>query len=178
MAAVSVQVGGDPASCSQLGGSLRRLAAGLRGDSERAARAFADLRGHWSGAAATRARQRADTVCVTAQQAADELDRAGAALQAHAADVAGSVRSLRHLAERAASAGLHVVEGEVLPAWGVAGLADSSRDAQRQEMRATLQRDLDVVLVQLGRRQSRLARAADAATQALAAHAQRLRVGR
>lgn len=174
---MSFQLGGDPASCSQVGGSLRRIADGLRADAERVAGAFSVLRGHWAGAASVRARRRADTLCGVARAAADELDQVGAALQAHAADVAASTQALRQVAERAASAGLQVVEGEVVPAWGVTGLADPSRDAQRDEARIALQRDLDVLIVQLSRRQSRLARAADAATQALLSHAQRLRVG-
>lgn len=170
-------LGGDPASCSQVGGSLRRIAEGLRSDAERVTAAFADLRDHWSGGASVRARQRADTLCRVASAAADELDLAGAALQAHAADVAESAQALRQVTERAASAGLHVVEGEVVPAWGVTGIADPSRDAHRDETRVALQRDLDLLMVQLGRRQSRLARAADTAAQALASHAQLLRVG-
>jgi hypothetical protein len=174
---VTLQFGGDPASCSQVGGSLRRLAEGLRADADRAAGAFGDLRGHWSGSVAVRARRRADALCTTAREAADELDRVGAALQAHAADVADSAHAVRQVAERAAKAGLHVVDGEVLPAWGVTGLADPSRDGGRDEARMALQRDLDVLLAQLGRRQSRLARAADAATQSLAAYAHQLRLG-
>lgn len=174
---MSLQLGGDPASCSQVGGSLRRIADGLRADAERVAGAFSELRGHWSGGASVRARHRADTLCGVARAAADELDQAGAALQAHAADVAESAQALRQVAERAASAGLRVVEGEVVPGWGVTGLADPSRDAHRDEARMALQRDLDILIVQLGRRQSRLARAADAVTQALVSYAQRLRVG-
>lgn len=174
---MSLQLGGDPASCSQLGGSLRRIADGLRTDAERVAGAFSELRGHWSGGASVRARQRADMLCAVARAAAAELDQAGSALQTHAADVAESAQALRHVAERAAPAGLQVVEGEVVPAWGVTGLADPSLDARRDEARMALQRDLDILIVQLARRQSRLARAADAATQALLAHAQRLRVG-
>lgn len=174
---MSLQLGGDPASCSQVGGSLRRIADRLRADAGRVAGEFGELRGHWSGGASVRARRRADTLCGVARAAADALDRAGATLQAHAADVAESAQALRQVAERAASAGLQVAEGEVVPAWGVTGLADPSRDAQRDDARIVLQRDLDILVVQLSRRQSRLTRAADAATQALASYAQRLRVG-
>jgi prefoldin subunit 5 len=175
---VSLQLGGDAASCSQVGGSLRRIAGGLRMDAEQVSATFGDLHGHWSGGASVRARQRADTLCRVVRAAADDLDHAGSALQAHAADVAESAQALRQIAERAMSAGLQVVEGEVVPAWGVTGLADPSRDAHRDETRISLQRDLDHLMAQLSRRQSRLARAAETARQALASHAQRLRVGR
>jgi hypothetical protein len=69
-----------------------------------------------------------------------------------------------------------VVDGEVLPAWGVVGLADSARDAGREHQRGILQRELDVLTAQLARRQGRLAAMAEEAARSLAEQSRRLRL--
>jgi hypothetical protein len=140
--------------------------------------AFGDLRGHWSGAASARARKRADTLCAAALAAGDDLDKTGAALQAHAAEVAESARSLREITTRARSAGLEVVDGEVRLPWGVVGLAHGARDAVREDHRLETQRQVDVLAAQLARRQGRLAHAAEAASLSLSGHSRRLRLAR
>jgi hypothetical protein len=169
-------LGGDPASCSQLGGSMRRIASDLRDDADRAGHGFEALRASWGGAASARARRRAETLGAVVRGTADELDRAGAALQAHASDLAEVSRSLRDIMVRAHDAGHDVVDGEVLPAWGVVGLADSARDAGREHQRGSLQRELDVLTAQLARRQGRLAAMAQEAARSLAEQSRRLRL--
>lgn len=169
------EVAGDPASCSLVGGSLRRLATSLRtsGRATRAALADPDL--GRPGTVVTRARRQLTGLDDAAAATAGELDRVGSALQDHAADLAEAVADVRALAARAEAAGLHLADGRVVPAWGVSGLADAPADATREEQRQLLQSELDRLLSVLAARRHRLAATVAASSSVLADHARALR---
>ena len=155
-------VAGDPASCSQAGGSLRRLATVLRDAETRMTARFDDPELTWSGRAATTARQSWERLSLASRTLADELDRVGSQLQDHAADLAEAVQVARHVEDRAAAAGMRQLDGRLAPAWGVTGVADSAAVAAQEATRASLQAELDTALVQISRRRARLAALAEA----------------
>ncbi|WP_270886521.1 hypothetical protein [Pedococcus sp. 5OH_020] len=94
-------VAGDPASCSHLGGCLRRLAARLR----TAGRANHDARDASAipDASAIEARGGAEALDAATAAAAHELDMVGAALHARAGDLAEAIAGARRAIERATS---------------------------------------------------------------------------
>ena len=172
---MSAAVHGDPASCSQVGGSLRRLASQLRAAGSQVQTTQAALADEWSGRVARSVGRGATTVVEAATAAAAELDRAGALLQDHATDLAESLQEVRALEERAQAAALSIQDGRVVPQWGVSGVADEDALAAREARRAELQSELDRVVLQLGRRRARLTAALEAATALLADHSSLLR---
>ena len=172
---MSVAVHGDPASCSQVGGSLRRLASQLRAAGSRVQDTQAELVDEWSGRVSRTVGRGTTTVVEATTAAAAELDRTGALLQDHATDLAESLQEVRALEERAHAAGLSVHDGRVIPRWGVSGLADHDALAAREARRSELQSELDRVVLQLGRRRTRLTAALEAATALLADHSSLLR---
>lgn len=162
-------VAGDPASCSQLGGTLRRLAARLRSTGRAAHDAF-DSGGEPRRPAPPLAAvaRRFDAVDSAAAVAAAEVDRIGAALQAHASELAEAVSDARQVEARAQGAGLRVVDGAVVDAWGVTGVADPGATSDRVQQRTALQAELDAVVVVLARRRARLVETLEAASGLLA----------
>lgn len=172
---MSLSISGDPASCSQAGGSLRRLATTLRDGAERATSGFDAAGDAWSGAVATRTRRTQASLAEAAGVAGDELDRVGSQLQDHAADLAEAVQAARHVEDRAAAAGLRVVDGRVVPAWGVHGIADGQSARAQDDASAVLQAELDTALRQIGRRRARLVALLEGSGQVLADQAARLR---
>jgi hypothetical protein len=185
VAVVSAGLQGDPGSCSQAGGSLRRLSSRLESATTRADRATADLR---SDDATSGGRERARTrraardlarrqraLLDAAHAMSAQLDRAGSALQEHSSDLAEALQELRDLEGRAAAAGLRFVDGRVELRWGVAGVADAGDAAARQGVRDELQTRVDRVLLLLARRRARLAEALESARQALADEAAAVR---
>lgn len=178
---MSSPVNGDPASLSQTGGALRALASRLRAAGRRAHVAFDDTTGGARGGLGrpdrlvTAARRQYDAVDAAAAAAAGELDRLGAALQAHATELAEALAHGRSIAARAQAAGLGVFDGIVQPSMGVSGVADARATQSREELRSRLQAELDQVNVLITRRRSTLATALDTSRDLLAAHASRLR---
>jgi hypothetical protein len=172
-------VHGDPASLSQTGGALRQLATRLRTTGRRAHAAFDDAAGDAADGrrdrVVTAARRQYDAVDAATAAAASELDRTGAAVQAHASDLAEALAQARSLAARADAAALHVVDGVVLPAWGVSGVADGSAAQSREQVREQLQAELDQLGVLLARRRSTLVATLAGSRDRLATHAARLR---
>jgi len=73
-------------------------------------------------------------------------------LQDHATDLADLVARARAIEEQAVGAGLEVRDGKVERAWGVTGPADAGAARARDDVRDTLQTDLDLVLAQHTRR--------------------------
>lgn len=172
-------VHGDPASCSQLGGTLRQLATRLR-TTGRAAhdafdRSYDDGAGARPASVLVQARRRVDALDAGAAVAAREVDRIGAALQAHASDLAEALAESRALAQQAQDAGLRVVDGELAAAWGVSGVADGTATAQRDAVRGKLQARLDAVAALVGQRRQRLAATLRQSQALLATHAGALR---
>jgi drug/metabolite transporter superfamily protein YnfA len=70
---------------------------------------------------------------------------------------------------------LRVVDGVVLPAWGVAGVAEASAAQSREQVQQQLQAELDQLGVLLARRRSTLVATLAGSRELLATHAARLR---
>jgi hypothetical protein len=170
-----VSVAGDPASCSLVGGSLRQVAARLRTTGRRAHDAFDSRGAARPGTVEVLARRRVDAVDAAAATAARELDRVGAALQAHASELAEAIAASRQVVARAEASGLRLSDGAFAPAWGVAGVADHGASAAQESDRASLQRDLDHVSSVLRQRRQRLAATLADSRASLARHAAALR---
>lgn len=169
-------VAGDPASCSHLGGSLRRLATALR-VADRTARDTQQVgEGVPAAPLPVRVRRRIDVLGAATVAAAGEVDRVGAALQSHAADLAEAVADGRRVEARASQAGLRIGDdGLVTAAWGVSGVADGAATAQQLVTRDRLQRELDAVASLVDTRRRRLATTLRESQAVLAAHAGALR---
>lgn len=165
---MTAAVQGDAGTCSTAGGSLLRAATRMNQEALTVAAVSSDLSEHWSGRAAVRARERATRLADGLQAAAEVLERVGRALQDHASDLADAVARVHAIESTADTAGLRVVDRRVLPAWGVVGEADRVGEVRREELRARLQRDLDLALLQVDRRRRRLAATAEAGRQRLA----------
>jgi hypothetical protein len=172
---VTRPVGGDSASCSQLGGTLRQLAARLRTAGREAHEAFDNGDRARPGPVVVQARRRVDLLDAAAATAAREVDRIGAALQAHASDLADALASSRDLVGRAEAAGLRVSDGALAAAWGVSGVADESATASQDQFRQSLQGELDAVVTLVGHRRHRLAATLRESQGVLARHAGALR---
>ena len=166
---------GDPASCSQVGGSLRRLAADLRSAGAASGEAHTLLGEDWSGRVARSVGRRTRTLVDAASAATEELDRVGSLLQDHATDLAEALQQARAVEEAAQQAGLAVADGRVVPRWGVAGVADEEALGVREARRSELQAQLDHAVLQLTRRRARLTAALEAARSVLAHHSAALR---
>lgn len=152
---------GDPASCSQAGGAMRSLASRLRVVGRRAHEAAGSTRSRERdlarpGAAELRVGRRIDVVDRAAATATQELDRVGRALQDFATDLAELHAQYHRLAGRAAAAGLRVVDGSLVPAWGVAGVADPQAVTTQEAVRSSLQPELEAVLRSVAARRQRL----------------------
>ena len=172
---MTIAVHGDPASCSQAGGSLRRLASELQAATNRAAGLHRALDEEWSGRVARAVGRGSRALLEASSSTAAELDRAGALLQDHATDLAEALQEVRAVEERAQAAGLAVAEGRVVLPWGVAGVADEAAAAAREAQRDDLQARLDRAVLHLTRRRSRLAASLEAARAVLAGHSADLR---
>ena len=153
---------GDPASCSQAGGTMRSLASRLRVAGRRAHEATADATGSAEtgparpAAAELLVRRRIDVVDRAAAAATQEVDRVGRALQDFATDLAELHGQYHRLAGRASAAGLRVVDGSLVPSWGVAGVANPQAVATQEAVRSSLQPELDAVLRGVALRRQRL----------------------
>ncbi len=172
---MTIAVHGDPASCSQAGGSLRRLASELKAATGRAAEAHRSVDEEWSGRVAHTVGRGCRLLLETSSATAVELDRAGAQLQEHATDLAEALQEVRAVEQLAGAAGLAVAEGRVVLPWGVAGVADVGASAAREEQRAALQAQLDRAVLQLTRRRSRLTASLEDARVVLTEHSATLR---
>jgi hypothetical protein len=169
-------VTGDPASCSRLGGTLRLLATRLRTTGRDVRDAFADHAPGGPRRLPLPDRRRIDLLDSATATAAREVDRVGAALQAHSADLAEAVADSRRVVLRAQQAGLRVSDaGEVVTAWGVSGVADGAADADQREALDHLQAELDAVAALVAQRRHRLVAALRQSQEVLAAHAGALR---
>jgi hypothetical protein len=166
---------GDPGSCSQTGGALRRLASALEAASVRVGAPGSQAEESWPGRVARDIGKRHRLVVETAQTTAAQLDRTGMALQAHATDLAEALYEARAVEERATVAGLRLVDGQVRLPWGVSGVADAVSVSALEDHRDLLQADLDRAMVLLARRRQRLVETLTAARVELAEQALVLR---
>jgi hypothetical protein len=171
-------VTGDPASCSHLGGSLRRLAADLRVTGRHCHEVFDSA---FDDPASRRhpvlraARRRVEVLDAATAAAARELDTVGTALQSHASELAEALAALRDVVSRAERAGLQVRGSVLTPAWGVSGVADHAALAAQEATRSTLQSELDHLLSLLASRRQRLCSTLRSSTEVLARHAAAVR---
>lgn len=145
-------VPGDPASLSACAGTARSVAERLATQASGVRTASEDLGEGWTGRTSATTRRGLGRLAGAATDTAAQLDRVGRVLQDHATDLADLVARGRALEERAAAAGLVVRDGRVELGWGVTGPADATADRARDEARAALQAELDLVLAQHRRR--------------------------
>ena len=170
-------VPGDPASLSACAGTARSVAerlatraGGVRTASERCGQG-------WTGRTSASTRRGAARLADAALETAEQLDRVGRVLQDHATDLAELVARGRALEERAAAAGLVLRDGRVELGWGVTGTADATADRARDEVRAALQAELDLVLAQHRRRRDWVLGVLRESTTGLSGVSHRLRGG-
>ena len=170
-------VPGDPASLSACAGTVRAVAARL-GERAAGVRAASErLTDGWTGRGSATSRRRLDDLGAATATTAQEADRVGAVLQDHATDLADLVARARSIEERARGAGLEVREGRVAIGWGVTGPADPQADRVRDEVRAGLQAELDLVLAQHRRRRDWVLSVLRDSTASLSQVSHRLRGG-
>ena len=145
-------VQGDPASCSALGGALRRRAAALHERRTALRNSISGLMG-WTGPMADALAERLTLQLREVEQMASRLDDVGAALQAYATDLAHARQQGDLAADAAARGGLQIDDdGAVQPLPGLASVEAAGRrraavpqvqhqvDGARGEARAAAQR--------------------------------------
>lgn len=140
--------GGDPASCSQLGGALRRQS---------------ELVGTLA---------QAPEALPAARTIAGRLDSAGAALQRYATELAEVHDAVRSIGAEVTASGLELDGWTVVEPWGPTTAEIAGR--RRAAMRSAQER-LDAVRAQMARCRASLERTAAAVTEALAADSAHLR---
>ncbi len=166
-------VAGDPGACSSTAARLAGLARDLDRTGARASAAPVD--DAWTGRSAREAAGRHRTLISAAARASVLVGQVGLLLQDHATDLTAAHQDVRRIEERAAAAGLTVVDGQVQPAYGISGLADAGPAHDLVEAAERLQRELDLGLTQLERRRARLQQALTEAKAALASVGDTLR---
>ena len=143
---------GDPASLSACAGTTRSVATRLAQRADGVRTASVELTEGWPGRRSAATRRRAAALAEAARATATELERVGGVLQDHSTDLADLVARSRAVEERAAAGGLAVRDGRGDVAWGLTGTADESAEREREDLRAALQAELDLVLAQHRRR--------------------------
>ena len=164
-------VPGDPASCSALGGALRRRAAALRERRTALRHSAAGLVG-WTGPAAEAFSERLRTQLGEVEQMAGRLDEVGSALQAYATDLAHAREQGALAADAAARGGLMVdPAGGVGPARGPATVETRER---RHAAVPLVQHQVDAAVGEARAAAQRLRRRTTGALHALRSDAGRL----
>jgi len=164
-------VQGDPASCSALGGALRRRAAALH-DRRTALRHSVSGLMAWTGPQADAFADRLRVQLSEVEQMASRLDDVGAALQAYATDLAHARAQGDLAADAATRSGLQIDDrGEVRP---VAGLSSVEVAQRRREAVPHIQHQVDGARGEARVAGQRLRRRTSSALQALRSDAGRL----
>lgn len=150
-------VRGDPASCSRLGGALRRAAAVLAAvaDEERTRASYDGLRRERAAGHPGPALGEEASAAERLRAAADELDRAGRLLQEYATELAHALERAREVERGVWDAGLTLRDGRVLEPWGVAA-AEAAADRRRRQ--PVLQEKAERVTAAVGRARGTLRR--------------------
>lgn len=153
---------GDHVSCSRVGAAMRHESALLRQHAQSLDDALGDLEA-WAGTqtdssvADIGAMAAVAAALQTLRAAADDLDKAGAALQRYATDLAESHELGRRAELRVAGAGLLLSGTRVIEPWGPA----SARDAERRRTQMPeVQARVDLATAHVGRARARLERQA------------------
>ena len=148
---------GDHVSCSRVGGAMRRESSRLRQHAQSLDDALGDVAASESpDADALMAAKTAITSSLMALRAtADDLDRAGAAMQRYATDLAEAHELGRRAQRRVESAGLLLEGTRVVEPWGPASAHEAEiRRAQVPEVQARVDR----ATAHVGRARGRLGR--------------------
>ncbi|MDQ2782197.1 hypothetical protein [Lapillicoccus sp.] len=162
---------GDPASCSELGGSLRSHAAQLLPQRQELAER---LQGSAGGRLEPALTGPAQAYLALLDTTIDRLDEAGACLQRYAQDLAEVVEAVRRLEDAARAAGLELDGLRVVEPWGVLSTELAER---RHRVLPELQQWADRLASQLGRARGVLQHAMRDGTAALALAADTGRAG-
>lgn len=162
---------GDPASCSELGGTLRSHSARLLAQRQDLAERLSGVRSRRLDPALV-ARFEADQRLL--DEVIDRVDEAGAALQRYAQELAQVAEARRRLERAVGAADLRLDGFRVVEPWGVltAELAE-----RRQQMLPELQQWSDRLASQLGRARGILQRTMRDATASLSGAAATGRAG-
>ncbi|GGL28573.1 hypothetical protein H9L10_02935 [Phycicoccus endophyticus] len=145
-------VPGDPGSFAAAASTLAAAGRRLGASAPPLATALADLGEGWAGRVSVHTRRRGADLAEATTSAATELERVARLLQDRAGDLSELHARGRALHERAATAGLELRDGRVVPGYGVRGEADEATDAGRRERAVRLQGELDLLLAQHRRR--------------------------
>jgi hypothetical protein len=163
-------VRGDHVSCSRVGGAMRRESARLR----QQARSLVEIsptqeRGTEAPPAVIEATARVARALRAVQATADDLDRAGAALQRYATDLAEGHELGRRAEQRVEGAGLLLQGTRVTEPWGPASADEAER---RRAQMPEVQSRVDLATAHVGRARGRLQREMTRLTESFSAHSQ------
>lgn len=164
-------VEGDPASCSALGGALRRRAAVLR-ERRTAVRHSTSALVAWTGPTADQLTERLLVQLAEVEQMAGRLDEVGAALQAYATDLAHAHEQGARAVDAATRQGLVIDDfGTVHPQPGPAAVEVAVR---RDAAVPLVQHQVDCAISEARAAAHRLRRRTTSALHALRSDAGRL----
>jgi hypothetical protein len=145
---------GDHASCSRVGGSMRRESSRLRQHALTLDDALGGLI-EWKGSEAESSRAAIAATIRVLRATADDLDEAGAALQSYATDLAEGHELGRRAEQRVHGAGLFRDGSRVVEPWGPASAQEAE---ERRTQIPKIQARVDLATVCVGRARGRLAR--------------------
>jgi hypothetical protein len=146
---------GDQASCSRIGGAMRRESARLRQHAQSLDDALAEVAACEGPDAALTAVTAITGLLVALRATADDLDQAGAAVQRYATDLAEAHELGRRALLRVTAAGLLLDGTRVVEPWGPASAHEAElRRAQVSEVQARVDR----ATAHVGRARARLGR--------------------
>lgn len=164
---------GDQVSCSRVGGAMRRESSLLREQAQSLADALSDLAAQAGPDTGT---ARASGAAVSALRAtADDLDKAGAALQRFATELAEGQELGRWAQRRVDAAGLLLEGTRVVEPWGPAGAEQAER---RRAQVPEVQSRVDLATAHVGRARGRLEREMRRLTERFTAHSRETQAAR
>lgn len=179
---------GDHISCSRVGGAMHRESSQLRRHAQSLADALGDLVATQephadssrtpraaTGTSATATSEAVATSLRALLATADDLDRAGAALQRFATDLAEGHELGRRAERRVQEAGLFLDGTRVIEPWGPASAPEAER--RRAEL-PEVQSRVDLATAHVGRARGRLAREMTRLTEDFSAHSREARMAR
>jgi hypothetical protein len=164
-------VRGDAISCSRVGGAMRSDAARLLHRQQTLERSLRELRGA-RGAQAQALRGSVGEQARLLGQVAGDLDRAGAALQRYATDLAQAMELARRAEASVRAAGLELDGTRVIEAWGPTSAETAER---RRTLLPECQARVDRATSMAGRARAALQRVAVDLVPAFAGTASALR---
>ena len=165
-------VRGDHVSCSRVGGAMRRESARLRQHAQSLADAFSEIsssqeQGTEDPPAFVEATPGVAGTLRALQSTAEDLDRAGAALQRYATDLAQGHELGRQAELRVERAGLLLEGTRVTEPWGPASAQEAER---RRAQIPEVQSRVDLATAHIGRARGRLQREIAPLTEGFSAH--------